>query len=138
MSRDDLHPGTDLRLVFHPDGGVDLDLMRGEPQLVEGLDNLGQALALRLLTAEGELRELGHPRYGSRVRELCGESLDRPNLELLRRRVRQSLKRDSRVLDVLDVTVTPRAGAPGVVDIFARVRAIGGASLDVELTADLE
>lgn len=137
MIRDETHLGTDLRLVFRPDGAVDLDLNHGELTLVEGLDNLGQALALRLLTAEGEIRALGHPRYGSRVREMTGETLDRANLELLRRRVRQALKRDPRVLDVIEVTVSPRAAAPGVVDVFARVRAIGGAPVDVELTADL-
>lgn len=137
MSRDETHLGTDLRLVFRSDGAVDLDLTRGAPALVEGLDNLGQALALRLLTGAGEIAALGHPRYGSRVRELIGEPLDRANLELLRRRVRATLLRDRRVADVLDLTVTPRADAPGVVEIFANVRAINGQTTTVELTADL-
>lgn len=131
------HLMTDLRVVFLADGTVDIALDRGSPDTVSGLDNLAQALTLRLLTEEGELVGLGHPRYGSQVRALVGEPLDRANLELLRRRVRQCLRRDPRVAEVVKVTVTPRAATPGVVDVDAVVTAVSGEALAVSLVADL-
>ena len=99
---------TDLRLVFpRGEAGVDLALGLQDLETVSGLENLVQALTLRLLVDRGELAGLAHPRYGSRIRDLIGEPLDRPNLELLRRYVRQELLRDPRVEEVLQVTVTP-------------------------------
>lgn len=129
--------GRDLRLSFAPDGSLDLDLTGGELALTEGLDNLAQALSLRLLTELGELRALGHPSFGSRIRELIGEPLDRPNLELLRRLVRKALLADARVRDVTSVLVRPRADTPGVVEVTAGVLAQTGEPVEVSLLADL-
>lgn len=53
-----------------------VDLVRtGSDDLstVEARENLAQAIINRLLTRQGELRGLGHPRYGSRLHELVGE-----------------------------------------------------------------
>ena len=83
----------DLRLLFRPNGEVDLALSRYDLETVDGRDNLAQALKMRLLVGAGELGALGHPRYGSRILELIGEPLDRANLELLRRFVRKALMR---------------------------------------------
>lgn len=80
--------GADLRVVFGPpdmaarDGApLDLRLSAGNidaskdgPAPLSGRHNLGQALVLRLLTARGELADLGHAGYGSRLHELIGES----------------------------------------------------------------
>src|SRR3954470_14271634 len=41
-------------------------------EAVDGRDNLGQAIVLRLLTERGELEEVGHPEYGSPLHELPG------------------------------------------------------------------
>jgi len=85
---------TDLRIVFQGTGhGPVVELATGArgPAAVSGIDNLVQALTLRLLVDQGELAGLGHPRYGSRIRELLGARLDRANLELIRRFVRQTL-----------------------------------------------
>lgn len=136
MSRNE-HLGKDLRLVFASDGSVDLDLARGELTVIDGLDNLGQALALRLLTEVGELRAIGHPTYGSRVRERIGEPLDRANLELLRRLVRKALSSDPRVKEVRSVRLSPRADTPGVVEVQASVMAVSGEPVQVQLVADL-
>lgn len=129
---------TDLQVVFLQDGSVDLDLNKGALSTVSALDNLAQALTLRLLTEEGELSALGHRRYGSLVRAFIGEPLDRENLELLRRRVRQCLRRDPRVREVLKVSVTARVSTPGVVDVEALVQAISGEELAVSLVAELQ
>ncbi|MBS0371078.1 MAG: DUF2634 domain-containing protein [Proteobacteria bacterium] len=129
--------GTDLRLVF-PRGEACVDLALGLQDLetIDGLENLVQALTLRLLVDRGELAGLAHPRYGSRIRDLIGEPLDRPNLELLRRYVRQELLRDPRVEEVLQVTVTPHDARRDGVDVVARVRAVGGQEAGVEVRID--
>src|SRR4051794_20865880 len=119
--------GTDLALRFGRDGEVDLN-PAGEGT-VSGLDNLRQALTIRLLVDHGELAGLGHPNYGSRIRELLGERLDRANRELLRRYVRHALMQDPRVADVLEVSVVPHATQPNAVEVLAVVAAIEGGSV---------
>ena len=130
---------TDLRIVFQDTGhGPVVELATGAngPAAVSGIDNLVQALALRLLVDQGELGALGHPRYGSRIRELLGAKLDRANLELMRRLVRQTLLDDPRVAEVVRVVVRARADAPGIVDVEAEVRARNGQSAQVGVRLD--
>jgi phage baseplate assembly protein W len=103
-------------------------------ETVSGVDNLVQALTLRLLVDQGELAGLGHPHYGSRIRDLMGETLDRANLELLRRYVRQTLLADARVAEVLQVQVTPHPSELGRVDVRAQARAVSGDTAAVEVS----
>ena len=129
--------GTDLRLVFTGGReGADLAIGLQDFETVSGIDNLVQALTLRLLVDRGELDGLGHPRYGSRIRDLIGEPLDRANLELLRRYVRQELLRDPRVAEVVQVAVTPHDERRDGVDVVARVRATDGREARVEVSLD--
>ena len=129
--------GTDLRLVFaRGSEGADLAAGLQDLETVEGLENLVQALTLRLLVDRGELAGLAHPRYGSRIRDLIGEPLDRANLELLRRYVRQELQRDPRVEEVLQVRVTPHEPTRDGVDVEARVRAVSGLETSLEVHVD--
>lgn len=129
--------GTDLRLVFaRGSEGADLAVGLQDLETVEGLENLVQALTLRLLVDRGELAGLAHPRYGSRIRDLIGEPLDRANLELLRRYVRQELLRDPRVEEVLQVSVTPHDARRDGVDVLARVRAVTGQEASLEVHVD--
>jgi phage baseplate assembly protein W len=125
---------TDLRLVFvEDDAGMRIDLA-GESAgnaATSSTENLTQALIMRLLVDQGELSNLAHPRYGSRITELIGQTLDRANLELMRRYVKQALLGDPRVTEVLSVSVTPQPQTVGVVDIQARVKAIDGSSADI-------
>ncbi len=129
--------GTDLRLIFaRGSEGADLAVGLQDLETVDGLDNLVQALTLRLLVDRGELGGLGHPRYGSRIRDLIGEPLDSANLELLRRIVRQELLRDPRVEEVLQVSVTPHDARRDGVDVVARVRAVTGQEASLEVHID--
>ncbi len=129
--------GTDLRLVFaRGSEGADLSVGLQDLETVSGVENLVQALTLRLLVDRGELDGLGHPRYGSRIRDLIGEPLDRANLELLRRYVRQELLRDPRVEEVLQVRVTPHEPTRDGVDVEARVRAVSGLETSLEVRID--
>jgi phage baseplate assembly protein W len=128
---------TDLRLVFaRGSEGADLAVGLQDLETVSGVENLVQALTLRLLVDRGELDGLGHPRYGSRIRDLIGEPLDRANLELLRRYVRQELLRDPRVEEVLQVRVTPHEPTRDGVDVEARVRAVSGLETSLEVRID--
>lgn len=122
---------TDLRLRF-VNGTADIEAGDGDTGMVGGLDNLVQALTLRLLIERGELAGLGHPRYGTRIRDLLGHTMDRANLELLRRYVRRSLMDDPRVAEVVHVAVEPRSAEPGAVQVTAIVKAISGETASVQ------
>ncbi|NVJ25055.1 GPW/gp25 family protein [Myxococcus sp. AM011] len=129
---------TDLRLKFNESGGVDLDWSTDTgATTVSGKDNLIQALTMRLIVYRGHLEQLGHQRYGSRVADLIGEPMDRANLELLRRYVRQAIKEDPRVDEVTQLSVTARPDVPGAVDVRARIKAITGEAVELGLALDL-
>ncbi|HEX2028732.1 MAG TPA: GPW/gp25 family protein [Nitriliruptorales bacterium] len=107
--------GADLRTVIRPaSSAVDL-----EP--VSGVENLQQALLLRLLTPTGELAALGHPDYGSRLHELIGE----PNTQTNRNRARlfalRALLAEPRIEEVRSLAVTTRRDRPNRIDIEARL-----------------
>ncbi|NML13687.1 DUF2634 domain-containing protein [Azohydromonas caseinilytica] len=127
--------GVDLKLEFNAQG-VDLAAQSGGLETVSGLDNLVQALSLRLLVDRGDLGGLGHPRYGSRIRDLLGEPMDRANRELIRRYARRALLDDPRVQEVVEITVTPRADAPDSLDLHAVVTAIDGRRAALGVTLD--
>lgn len=126
--------GTDLRLGF---GDKGVDLVGGDERggATDGVSTLIQALKMRLLVDRGELTSLGHNRYGSRIRDLLGETLDAANLELLRRIVRRALLEDKRVTEVVSVTVQPGIRA-GTVDVTAVVRAVDDTEAQVEVSVD--
>lgn len=128
---------TDLRLVFPREHPVDLDLGPGDLATVSGLDNLVQALQLRLLIHRGHLSHLGHDNYGSRVADLIGEPLDRGNLRLLERYARQAILADPRVAKIHSITAIPRTDELGAVDLDAEVEPITGGRIAVGVTLDV-
>ncbi len=139
--------GTDLRLLRDVESqqsrlrGEDLEVAqrsatRGGAQvdlaLLSAVDNLRQALLLRFLTPQGELAQLGHPEYGSRLHTLLGE----PNVETTRNRAKlftlQALQAEPRVEEVVAVEVTSRRTQPTRIDIHVRVKVIeGGGELNL-------
>ena len=138
MNRRFAHLGDDARLVFSRDGRADIAWSDdNDDGRVTGLDNLTQALTLRLLVERGELTQLGHPRYGSRLHESIGVRMTRANLDLLRRHVRRSLLADDRVEAIESLTLEPIPAYPGAVQIRATVRARGGARAGLDLALDL-
>lgn len=98
--QNDRSPGNDLSTRKRPATGL-VDL-----QTLAGVDNLAQALLLRFLTRVGELTELGHPDYGSRLHELIGELNTDTNRNRAKMFVLQSLGGEPRVKQVLSLTVT--------------------------------
>jgi phage baseplate assembly protein W len=116
--------GVDLRLDYALGGGffedADFALAKSAPrplsaldlETAAGIDNFTQAIANRLKTRQGELADLGHPSYGSRLHELLGE----PNLartrNLLKLYVLRALADEPRIARVLAANVRAEADPP--------------------------
>ncbi len=92
----------------------------------DGRDNLGQAVALRLLTPRGELSALAHPEYGSRLHELIGRPNTATTRDLVRLFVLESLQREPRIARIVDLVITARdtgdATVRSLVDVALRVQ----------------
>jgi phage baseplate assembly protein W len=106
-----------------------LTVLRSESQsedleTVEAVDNLRQALLLRFLTRMGELTDLGHPDYGSRLYQLIGELNNEANRNRAKLYVLESLHAEPRVQEVLAVTVTQSRVDRTRMDISVSVRTI--------------
>ena len=107
--------GTELRAVpRHP-------RRLGDLAVTAGRDNLGQAVLMRLLTPRGELAELGHPEYGSRLHELVGRTNTASTRNLVKLYVLEALAGEPRVEKVLEVEVGPAPGTRDLVDVSLRV-----------------
>jgi phage baseplate assembly protein W len=116
--QNDRNRGSDLATARRPETGeVDLEAL-------DGVDNLRQALMLRFLTPIGELAQLGHPDYGSRLHELIGER----NVEAIRNRAKLyvllALNAEPRVKEIRSVTVTTNPADRGRIDIAVVLVAI--------------
>ncbi len=123
MSKDVL--GRDLKLLDDLlDSEVSSDLAvnaSGDLATVSEAFNLGQALVNRIRTTQGELRDLGHALYGSRLYELVGEPNNARTRELARLYTRESVARDPRVREIVSVTVTAPKDDPHRLDIAISV-----------------
>jgi len=117
--------GTDLRLLGNLDSQNDRDrasdlfIVEKERQsggevavvpvdleILEGLNNLKQALLLRFITPLGELTALGHPDYGCRLYELIGELNSETNRNRAKMFVLKALAAEPRIKEVRYVVVT--------------------------------
>jgi phage baseplate assembly protein W len=134
---------TDIRLglrhqQFRPVYTVDEDRRRVPTQAgllndlgtVSGRDNLAQAVLMRLLTPRGELTELAHPEYGSRLHELVGRINSETTRNLVKLFILESLQLEPRIAEIVEVTVTPVEGSRTrqdvrhLVNVLLRVRPI--------------
>lgn len=89
------------------------------------LDNLRQAIEIRLLTPKGELAALGHADYGSRLPDLIGQPNTETNRNLAKLYVIEALKQERRIEKIVAVDVTPAPGQRQLIKIFLKVQAIG-------------
>lgn len=99
-----------INIAISDDRPVDLATLSDD-------DNLKQALLLRFLTPEGELAQLGHPTYGSRLYTLIGELNNDTNRNRAKVYMLQALAAEPRVQEVQSVTVTPNASDHTRIDI---------------------
>lgn len=97
----------------------------------DGLENLAQAVLLRLLTPRGELAALGHPEYGSRVHELIGQENNTTQRNLLKLFILEALKLEPRIERVAELKVTPSPGTRSTVDVLLKVQPVGSSALVV-------
>jgi phage baseplate assembly protein W len=97
--------GKDLRLRFD-DLGADLSVDRkGDLSTINDQDNLAQAIICRLATEEGELFDIGHAEYGSRLYEVIGEVNNELTRQKIARIVQDCLLKEPRVEKVVSVKV---------------------------------
>ncbi len=121
--------GTDIKVIADESDGKDLTRItseRGKEDIasVSGLDNLVQALNLRLNAPKGALRELGHPNYGSRLHTLIGKLNTRFNRKLLEAYIRECLRREPRVGEIIHIDIETLKTEPGAVQVHAAVKPI--------------
>lgn len=117
--------GKDLRLA-EKDLGSDLATnITGDLDTVEDEYNLAQALIIRLRTMQGELRDLGHSSFGSRLFELIGEPNNERTRELVRLYTRECVAMDPRVTEILNVGVRPARDDLNRIDIDISIMAVG-------------
>jgi phage baseplate assembly protein W len=108
--------GKDLKLVdnlWDTELGSDLTLSpSGDLETISEEFNLGQAIVNRIRTTQGELSDLGHSLYGSRLYELIGEPNNERTRELARLYTRESIARDPRVKEIVSITITVPKNEP--------------------------
>lgn len=113
--------GTDLKIILEtrPEFmglGADLAVSRkGDLQVAAGRENLGQAIMHRMLTRRGELSDLGHPDYGSRLHELIGEPNNQSTRELVRLYAKECILQEPRVKDIVNLAVSVPPDNPHIV-----------------------
>ena len=89
--------------------------------LSSDLDNLRQAIEIRLLTPKGELAALGHADYGSRLPDLIGTPNTETARNLAKLYVIEALKQEPRIQKIVAVDVTPASGERTLIRIFLKV-----------------
>ena len=90
---------------------VDIQNIQRDLATVVGVDNLTQAIVNRLHTRQGELANLGHPDYGSRLYQLVGELNNNRTRALAELYIRECLAQESRIQEVVEVIFqTPEYG----------------------------
>lgn len=136
MSDRELLFGSDLALTDAAPG-FDLGVARGgDLALAEGIDNIVQALRLRLLVRLGEMAPLGLPRYGSRLHELLGEPNNQRTRVIAMGHARAAVEQDPRVKKVVDVQAVSPPGERDTLRITMDIEIIS-VNTPVNLVFDL-
>lgn len=119
----DVNLGRDL-LLAPGATGFGLVASLGDFAAVEGVDNLAQALLVRLNTQAGDLSGLGHPEYGSRLSELIGRENTVSTRNLVRLFVLDAVRREPRVGAIENLVVERDPRLPDRVQVSLVVRPI--------------
>jgi phage baseplate assembly protein W len=109
--------GKDLRLMFYEIGADLSATKKGDFETVADEDNLAQAIIARLSTDEGELFDIGHADYGSRLFEVIGEVNNKATRQRLKALVRECLVQERRIKEVVNIDVMPDPADSHRVDI---------------------
>lgn len=120
--------GKDLKLRFD-ELGADLTVTsEGDLGTVSDEDNLAQAIMARLTTGEGELHDVGHADYGSRLQELIGEVNNETTRERIKAVVLDCLTQEPRIKEVTSINVRTDPYNPNRVDIEITVLPMGSST----------
>ena len=120
--------GKDLKLRFD-ELGADLTVTsEGDLGTVSDEDNLAQAIIARLTTGEGELHDVGHADYGSRLQELIGEVNNETTRERIKAVVLDCLTQEPRIKEVTSINVRTDPYNPNRVDIEITVIPMGSST----------
>lgn len=121
--------GRDLKLV-DVELGSDLAITpSGDLEVISDEYNLSQAIINRLRTRIGELADLGHPNYGSRLYELIGQPNNERTRNLARLYTIESISQDPRVEEILSVSVSVSRDDPNRIDISILVLPTGSSKV---------
>lgn len=116
--------GADLALL-ETGGALDLTGDRsGDLALAVGIENIVQALKLRLMVRRGELTRLGWPDYGSRLHELIGEPNNQRTRVIAMGHARAAIEQDPRVKEVKAVTARVLTGERDTVRLDMEIELI--------------
>jgi phage baseplate assembly protein W len=125
MNNDEI--GMDLKLKFDR-LGADLTVLKGDLDTVFAEFNLAQAIIHRLRTEEGELHDIGHSDYGSRLYSLIGE----PNTERTRERAKSlvqfCLSMEPRIKEITSINILTNPVDPNSLDIEVDVLPVKSSS----------
>ena len=89
--------------------GADLQVGNGgDVDITSGELNLAQAILHRIRTSKGELAELGHPEYGSSILDFVGLENNWTTRQRLKLAIRDALRQEHRIKDIVSITVNPR------------------------------
>jgi phage baseplate assembly protein W len=109
--------GIDLKLNFF-EVGADLKVTKkGDYDTIAAEDNLAQAIITRLATDEGELYDIGHADFGSRLFEVIGEINNGATRNRIKAFVRQCLTQERRVKKIISINVSTNPYNSQSVDI---------------------
>ncbi len=107
-------------------------------QVIEGRENLAQALVLRLLTPLGSLADLGHGSYGSRLGELVGRRKTESLRGLCRAFILEALEGEPRIdRRAVGIAFDPSQETPSSFVVEIAVRPLDGAPIAVEVEVPL-
>lgn len=125
--------GKDLKLVDDiVDKVLSSDLtigLGGDLDTVTEELNLGQAIVNRIRTKQGELAELGHPLYGSRLYELIGEPNNERTRGLAKLYTMESVSRDPRVREISSILIEVPKDDPHCININVSIIPIGSTNV---------
>lgn len=95
----------------------------GDLEIVSGLDNVKEALFRRLLTTPGTL--IHRPTYGVNIKAFQNGVNNLDSQRKLALAIKEQFEEDSRVEEVLGISVDSKDKTPELVEVRVRVKIVG-------------
>jgi phage baseplate assembly protein W len=119
--------GIDIKLRTNiDDNGIvrsDLCLSNsGDLEVVNDRDNVIQAIWNRLATYQGELSDLGHQDYGSRLDDMIGEPNTPVTHRIIETMVKNCIGKDHRIEKIIEVKAIAHRSDPNRIEILVYLK----------------